>query len=392
MLLIATGFLLSLTGILVISKKNLALGLIGGSLILGFFTLPPGVVFEQVIGTLADPSIITLALAMGVIPLLGGTMKGSGQVDSLVGNIRLPQRVLLPVSTALMGLLPMPGGALLSAPILERGGEGVSDELKALINNWFRHVFILIYPLSPALIVSAKIADLDVYLAILYILPAFVLALVLGHLFYLRKIDGRPPRREGTSWLGLSLPLMIILSAPTLDFLLKRFLSMGPLATLTGVTVALALSLVLSPVRIDLGKTALQMKPWNFSLIIIGMFLYLHIFRKSDARALIAGVPLSPLTLSIAAGFFLAVVTGRVQLPASIVLPVYLATAGKISPFLFALIYVGVYFGYIFSPVHPCLVVTCEYFHVSIRTIIGKLALPTMMIFAAVFTISLFVA
>ena len=162
------------------------------------------------------------------------------------------------------------------------------------------------------------------------------------------------------------IPLAIILSAPALDFTLKRLFSLDTGATLIGVTVALTLSMVLSPVRLNLRGIALRMKPWNFTGIIIGMFLYLHVFQASDAGRLIGLIPLKPLVLAVLAGFLLGFVTGRVQLPASIVLPVYLATGQLITPVVFALIYISIYFGYITSPVHPCLVVTCEYFHVSV--------------------------
>ncbi len=389
MLITWIGFLVSLVGILVISKKNLALGLISGAIILGFFTLPPAVILERILHTVTDSSIILLALAMGIIPVLGGTMKESGQVDSLVNNIRLSKRYLLPVSAALMGLLPMPGGALLSAPILEKGGEGVADDLKAAINNWFRHLFILIYPLSPALIVSAKICDLDVYHAIAYLLPAFLLALLLGYVFFLRRIHGRPIREEKFSWSGLVIPLIVILIAPVLDFSLKRAFSIGNLATLIGVITGLLLSVALSRRGLDLKRITLQMKPWNFALIIIGMFLYLHIFQESSAGDMIAALPLPVLTLSITAGFLLGFLTGRVQLPASIILPVYLGSVNHITPFVFALIYVSIYFGYVISPVHPCVVVTCEYFHVPLKDMVRKLAVPTLIIFVAVSLLSI---
>lgn len=392
MLLTWIGFLVSLAGILIISKKNLALALISGALILGLFTLSPAVVLDRVVYTITDSSIILLALAMGAIPIIGGTMKESGQIDSLVNNVRIRRRYLLPFSAALMGLLPMPGGALLSAPILERGGEGVSNDLKATINNWFRHLFILVYPLSPALIVSAKISSLDVYVAIIYLLPGLFLASILGYIFFLSRVQGSLSYPERFSWSALTVPLIIILSAPALDFVLKRALSLGSLATLIGVTTGLSLSIVLSRKKLDLRKIAVGMKPWNFSLIILGMFLYLHIFQASGAGNLIATLPLPPLTLSVTAGFLLGLATGRVQLPASIILPVYLATADHITPFVFALIYIGIYFGYIISPVHPCLVVTCEYFRIPIKDMLVKLTLPTLIVFFTVLLISLIIA
>ncbi len=385
------GFLISLAVILTVSKKNLPLALISGAIILGVFTLPLAVVLDRITYTLTDSSIILLALAMGVIPVIGGTMKESGQIDGLVNNLRIDKKYLLASSAALMGLLPMPGGALLSAPIVEKGGVGVPGDLKAAINNWFRHLFILIYPLSPALIASAKIADLDVYRAVTYLLPCFLLALILGYVFFLSKVRGNLSYPEKFSSSGLIVPLVVILSAPVLDFTLKRLFSIGTLATLIGVTTGLLLSIALSQRKLNLKGIVVHMKPWNFALIIVGMFLYLYIFQASDARNLIATLPLPPLTLSITAGLLLGFVTGRVQLPASIILPVYLATTDHITPFVFALIYVSIFFGYVMSPVHPCLVVTCEYFHVPVKDLVKKLAQPTAIIFVVVLLVSIMI-
>jgi len=383
------AFFISLGVILVLSKKNLALALISGSLILGFLTLTPKVMLDRIVFTISDSNIILLTLAMGIIPMIGGTMKESGQIDSLVENLRIKRKYLLAVSAALMGLLPMPGGALLSAPILEKGGRGVPGDLVAAINNWFRHIFILIYPLAPALIVSAKICNLDVYRAILYILPGAIFAYFLGHIFFLRFVDGRLTYTGKFSFRALVVPLGIILTAPILDFVLKKGFGFGSLATLIGVACGLSLSIILSRKKLDLGSITRRMKPWNFALIILGMFLYLHVFQASNASDMIAALPLPPLVLAVTAGFLLGLLTGRVQLPASIVLPIYLASVPEMSPYLFALIYIAIYFGYIISPVHPCLIVTCEYFHISVRAMIKKLAIPTAIIFAVVLVLSI---
>jgi len=375
------GFAASLAAILIISKRNLALGLICGAVVLGATALPLGSVIDQIAATVTDPSILLLALAMAIVPMLGGTMKESGQVDDLVDSLRISRRYLLPVSASLMGLLPMPGGALLSAPILEKAGAGVPDDLISAINNWFRHLFILIYPLSPALIVSAQITNLDVYRAVLYVLPGFFLALILGYIFFLRHINGRSIPHDSFSWKRLSIPLLVILSAPVLDFALKRIFDIGTAATLIGVSAGVLLSISFSRKKLDLMGIARRMRPWNFGLIIIGMFLYLNIFRVTETGAVIAALPLPPLLLAVTAGFTLGLLTGRVQLPASIIFPMYLGAVGSITAPIFAVIYIAVYFGYIISPVHPCLVVTCEYFRVPIRAMIFRLVAPTSIMF-----------
>jgi len=392
MILTSIGFIVSLAWIIVLSRKNLALAIISGALLLGLFTLSPAILLGRIIYTLTDISIVLLALAMGIIPILGGTMKASGQIDGLVNNLRISKRYMLAFSASLMGLLPMPGGALLSAPILERAGEGVDDKLKSAINNWFRHLLILIYPLSPALIVATKIAELDIYTALIYLMPGAGLALILGYVFYLRKVEGKIVYTKRVSLKGLIQPLIVILSAPIIDFTLKRIFSIGNLATLIGVSIAFILSIALSRKKLNFKGIIIKMKPWNFALIIIGMFIYLHVFQASDASELIAALPLPPLILAVVAGFTLGIATGRVQLPISIIIPIYLSTAQAITPFVFTLIYIGIFFGYIISPIHPCLVVTCEYFRISIKDLTKKLAVPTLIVFGTVLLISIIVA
>jgi hypothetical protein len=248
----------------------------------------------------------------------------------------------------------------------------------------------MMYPLSPALIASAKICDLDLYITVIYLIPGALLAALIGYIFYLRKVHGKLIYGERFSIKGLVVPLTVILSAPVLDFTLKRLFSIGSLSTLIGVTTGLALSILLSSKRLNMKAIARKMKPWNFALIIVGMFMYLYIFQASDAGSLISEIPLPPLTLCIVAGFLLGLLTGRVQLPGSIVFPVFLAATGSITPLHFALIYVATFFGYIISPVHPCLVVTCEYFHVPIKRMVERLAVPTVAVMAAVLFASLF--
>ncbi|MBE0432091.1 DUF401 family protein [candidate division WOR-3 bacterium] len=387
------GLIISLAAILIIARRNLPLALLSGALILGFFTLTPLEVLQKIVHTLTDASVLLLAIAMGVIPMIGGVMKRSGQIDDLVNNLRIGKRGLLALSPAIMGLLPMPGGALLSAPILEKGGAGVADDLKVAINDWFRHLFILIYPLSSELIASAKIASLSVYSAMVYLMPTFFFAILLGYIFFIRKIKGELKYADGFSLRGLLLPLSVVLVAPVLDFSLKRLftLPVQELATVIAVSCAFSLSCLLSKVRLDIADVARKMRPWNFSLIILGMFIFLNIFKASDAAARIGSIPLPPVTLCVVAGFALGVATGRVLLPASIVLPVYL-TFGAITPLVFALIYTSVFFGYVISPVHPCVGVSLEYFNVPMKNFLRLLIVPTLIVLLTVLLISVFLA
>lgn len=385
------GFFISIVLLLLISRKSLPLALFTAGICLGLFTLPINQIAIEIWRTLTDPSIILLAIAMGIIPLIGGSMKQSGQMDDLVNNLRIGKKSFLGVSPALMGMLPMPGGALLSAPLVEKSGANINDDIKVAINVWFRHLVILIYPLSPALIASAKIAGLEVYKVLPYLLPWFLFIFVIGYIFYLKNIKGEISYTGKFRANNLFVPLCIILLAPLLDFILPRVfkLPVREIATVIGVLSSLILSWSMSRLKPNMCKVAKEMKPWNFTLIIIGMFVFLNIFKASDAAKLIAELSLSKVTLCIVVGFILGFVTGRIQLPASIVLPIYLTSFKIISPFIFGITYFSIFLGYLISPVHPCVSVSCEYFKIGIRDFLKVMAVPIFITIGIVLIVGL---
>ena len=373
------GLLLTLVVLLGISRWNLYLAMFTAALVLGLFTLPPLKVGLAFLGVLFDPGIVLLALVVAIIPLIGGGLEESGQMEELVSNMRIGRRAFLASSPALLGMLPMPGGALLSAPLVERGGEEVDGALKVAVNVWFRHILYLVYPLGPALIASAKVAGLEVYRVIPYLFPFLLLSLLLGYWFLLRKVDGRMDWAGDFSLKGLLVPLGIILAAPGLDLLLKvtTSLSVGELGTLAGVSLSLTLIAIIGRLRLsELGRIAREMRVWRFALIILGMFFFLDVFQRSGAPKLLAELTLPPAVLCVVVGFLLGLVTGRIQAPAAIIIPIFAAGAKAVTPPLFALIFYSIFLGYVLTPVHPCISVSAEYFRVSMRDFLRVLVPP----------------
>ena len=102
------GFLLAMVALLAISQKNLGVAMFVGAFILGIATAPnslPAILWS----TITDPSTVLLALIVGLIPIIGGTLESSGQMDNLVSNMRIGKKAFLMLSPALVGMLPMPG-------------------------------------------------------------------------------------------------------------------------------------------------------------------------------------------------------------------------------------------------------------------------------------------
>ncbi|MEO0185311.1 MAG: DUF401 family protein, partial [candidate division WOR-3 bacterium] len=317
MILIVLGFIIAFTVIVILGQKNLPLALFCGAIILGLFTISPLNIIKIFYNAITDLPVVLLALVVFFIPMIGGIMRDSGQMDNIVKNLRIGKRGIMAVSPAIMGLLPMPGGALFSAPIMEKSGEGVNDDLKVAINIWYRHLLILIYPLSSDLIATTKIVGLNLYGAILYLFPTLIIATILGQIFLLNKISGELTYNEPFSIRNLIIPLFIILVAPILDFGF-RIIGIFPIkeiGTLIGVGTGFSLSLVFSPAKMNLIDVIKKMKPYKFSLILIGIFFFLNIFKISGMDRVVSAIPFPPLILCIIGGFILGVGTGRVLLP-----------------------------------------------------------------------------
>jgi integral membrane protein (TIGR00529 family) len=380
------GVILALAALIYLSRYSLPLGMGISAIILSVFTLSLSGIGEAFVHTFADPSVLLLAFVVGVIPMIGGVLEESGGIDRLVGNLRIGVQPFLALSPALLGMLPMPGGALLSAPLVERGAPDVPADVKAAANVWFRHAFLLVYPLGTSLIASAKIASLGLYTAILYLLPAFFLVIGLGYLFLLRKAHGKASYNERFSGRELAIPLLIILAAPLIDLVLKKTLPLPypEIGTAVGVTVSLALGVAFSRSGLkDLLAIYRKMRPHYYAGIIFAMFFFLRVFEASGAPERIAALSLPPIVLCVVIGFLLGLITGRIQTPISIVVPIYLTTHVAVSGPAFAVTYFAIYLGYLISPIHPCVSVSLEYFSVAMPVFLKRMAVPVAIAFLA---------
>jgi len=371
------GFFLSIAALLIISQKSLGAAMFVGAFILGVFMIPERLL-STIISSMIDPSTLTLSVIVGLIPLIGGTLNETGQIDRLISNMRIGKKPFLILSPALIGLLPMPGGALLSAPIVDKAGKGLSKEKKAAINVWFRHILYLIYPISANFMVSTAAAGLGLYQPIPHLTVTFLFSLCLGYLFFLRGDLGKMVYEKKFSLKNLLLPLTALLIAPLLDILIRTFLLLPfkEIGTLIAVMASLLFSLIAG--KVDLGRLRKIMdiaKPWNFAFMMMGIMVFLEVFKNSGILRLFEVVPMTPESLYLI-GVALGFVTGRMITPAGIVFPIYLTKFGAVSPSTFALIYFGIFLGYVLTPVHPCVSLTSESMEVEVKDYLKAIIPP----------------
>jgi len=357
-----------MAALLIISQKNLGIAMLLGAFILGVFTIPESLPLT-IWSYLSDPTTVLLAVIVGLIPLIGETLNETGQMDKLISNMRIGKKPFLMLSPALVGLLPMPGGALLSAPMIEKAGGGIPERKKAGINVWFRHVLYLVYPISANFIVSTEAARIELYQPIPYLMVLLLFSLLLGYFFFLRGSSGKLEYEKRFSLKDLVLPLIVLLIAPLLDILIKtvQIPSVKEIGTLIAVVTSLIMAMIF-------GKTGLKKfhgiiikaKPWSFAFMMMGIMVFLGVFKHSGILKLFENVPVTPEIL-FGIAFALGFMTGRVITPAGIVFPIYLSKFGSISLPAFALIYFSIFLGYVLTPVHPCVSLTSKLLEVEIK-------------------------
>ena len=301
---------------------------------------------------------------------------------------------------ALVGLIPMPAGALFSAPLVkETVGDGDwPDDWKAGINYWFRHIWEYWWPLYPGVIIAMSLFAMETWQFFAVQLPFTFFAAISGYLFMIRphakhlSVDNdvikTSLRQAGLALLPLFIVVIGVLVIPSLLELLspdiarqnKKMLSMF-LGLLLGLLVIIPLDrkhgrkgVVFSSLR--------EKKSLGILMSIAGVMLFKHCLEHSGLImtasneiggsnlglvCIVAGLPLlAGLITGVAMGF-----TG-----ASLPLIVGL-TAGPDSGMgpaaTLVLAYGCGYMGMMLSPVHLCLLVSKDYFETSLFHIIRRI-------------------
>ncbi len=382
------SFLLIIALILIFSKKELSVVLGISAIIFGLLTQVN--IINSMIEVIINPSIVLLALSVLLIPILGGIMEESGLMLELIQNMKVSKKVALMVSPALFGLLPVAGGALMSAPIVDQIDPALDSNRKVAINVWYRHVLLLIYPLSSAILVASVLSGISLYLIVLALLIPFILMVFVGYFTLLKPVD---KSKESTNR-NLKLVfhnLIPLIIAPIIDFLGRLFfpISFPELFVFIGLIISISIALKFAKMNVfNIKEISRKMKVWRFPLLIISMFLFLSIFLESGVPEQISALNL-PFALFISIGFILGFTTGRVQLPSSILIPIYLVQNLVLSmPIIdFVFLYFAIYLGYLITPLHPCLAYNINYFKTNYIKSFKHVVIPTFICFGILYVV-----
>ncbi|MDY7010647.1 MAG: DUF401 family protein, partial [Planctomycetota bacterium] len=189
-------------------KAPLSAAIAVGAVVIGaLFGMGAGNIAGEVLAGAVRPGTIALAVIIAVLIGLSEIMRASGQLERIVSLAKAFLRrpaVAMAALPALIGLLPMPGGALFSAPMVgsAAGDTKVSGARLSAINYYFRHIWECWWPLYPGMILAVSVTKLDFLSFIRFQFPLSIIMVACG-LLILRKMHSdlhitAPPPPRGT--------------------------------------------------------------------------------------------------------------------------------------------------------------------------------------------------
>ena len=353
-------------------KWNLGLVLLLASALTGlFFGRAALDLAKDAVTAIVDPLTLQLIAIVLLITFMGEILRATQQLEGLVHSLTdlvADRRWLLVLLPLLIGMLPMSGGAMFSAPLVQEASRDleVSREQQTFVNYWFRHSLEPVFPLYPSLILAAGLLGVSVQRLAATQWPLFLATLSGGVFFGLAGLragvasDKGPVSRKET-WLLLAKsiwPIALVL-VPSLLFGVNLIVALA-------VTVAiLIVANRLGPRRI---VTLARQMPFGVVPIVAGAMVFRLVLETTGAvTTMSAG--LASLNVPVALVVFLApfaagLLTGLLTAAFAIGFPIGLSLVGPdpVAAGYGLVAFAGGLAGILMSPMHLCLALTRDYF------------------------------
>ncbi len=393
--------------ILLAIKRKWMLGnaFLAGALGLGLsFNMAPISIVHSFAMTLAHPKTLCLSAIVGLILIMSHSLERSGQMarllESFQGLIQRP-RINLVIFPALIGLLPMPGGAIFSAPMVKSIGQThrLTAAQLSYVNYWYRHIWEYWWPLYPGILLTTALADIDLWQLVFYTLPLTFVAVIAGY-WPLRgsrlnvdtQLRTENAKSAGPFFHRLAPILFVIFGGLGLGMLFSALLPlhMRSEAKEIGLIIALILAIywvwdhnkMVWPQRWNIVRQPAIMK---MLYMVASILIFKTILEDSGAVALLSHdmmqrhIPLLP--ISILLPFLVGGVGGitiafvGATFPILISLIQALGQTHLMLPYMMLALASG-FTGVLLSPLHLCLLLSNEYFDTALMPVYRQMRIP----------------
>ncbi len=387
--LLKIGIVFFIVLILTFKRVNLWIALLAGTFLLGLlFRLPLQSIVKHLFTAILDRRTLLLLGAFIAILFFSSLLNETGRMKGILEgfrNVFKDIRVVIALLPAIIGLVPIVGGALISAPMVVEGSDELrlSPERRTFINYWFRHLWEYVLPTYPALILAAALIKIPVRKLGWINLPLTGIA-ISGGIFF--------------GFWGVSKPAKVKnLSNPASGRKLLSNLSplIFGLVLVVGFQVELAYAFGLAilgmiilykigwPVVLKGLKESLNIELLLTMAVVMGFQKVLESSRAIQSISTVlssSGIPLWMIAILIP--LLIGLITGMTVAPVGIGFPILISLFQN-DPHFFnymVLAFASGISGTLLSPFHPCLILTKDYFKADLKGVYRFIWVPTLSI------------
>jgi integral membrane protein (TIGR00529 family) len=387
--LLKLSLILILLIFLIKKKIPVGISLFCGGILLGLlFGMPVFQILKKSLSSAVEKETLNLLGLVILIVFFGNLLKLIENLSDLtkaLENLVRNTKVVLMMIPAVIGFLPMPGGALLSAPMVEEVGtrKGLSPEIKTMMNYWFRHIWECCFPLYAGIILSSALLQVSLWkiVAVQFILSPFMV--ILGLVFCTSKVK----LQESDSSLEnkLKKPFLLLVKSiwpVVLVVALSLFLRIDMMIALG---LVILLLIFIRKVKFKAILTIFkETVTFDVVVLILGVMIFKGLLDSSGAvkvmpeQMMRLGIPklavvgIIPLTIGVLTG----VTSAFVGVSYPILLPFLIPH--QVDWGLVMLVYACGFIGVMLSPVHFCLILTKDYFKADLLKVYKLILLPSL--------------
>ncbi|MCJ7833571.1 MAG: DUF401 family protein [Deltaproteobacteria bacterium] len=377
-------------------RIGLSLCLFIGSLVLGFWMqMGPGAVAWSALQSLVNIQTISLILIVGSILVISRLMKESGHLDRIVegfARISGDDRTAGSVLPALIGLLPMPGGALFSAPMVETSlaRYPLTCEQQTAVNYWFRHIWEYWWPLYPTVVLVVALLKVEMWQFIAFMVPMTIVMVLAGVVFILRPIRRESVRQKKVfsssglkTFLWEIMPILIIIMVIIILAGLTGLLNLfgvninlpGAVSILPGLLASTIWVCLVNRIAFkQLTAAVYDRNIFSIVFLVVAIMIFQGIMKDSravvDIRNELMAYRIPILLVIVIMPFLSGLITGIgigfVGTSFPLIIPLFPVSSLFVFLSHAALAFVFGFMGMMLSPVHLCFLVTKDYFKANL--------------------------
>jgi integral membrane protein (TIGR00529 family) len=393
MLTPSLALLISIAGILILLRFKWYPGfaIFAGSLILSLLVQPANTIPSVMLQSLWNYQTIRLLVVVASALTLSRFMEVKGLLANLATVLEnTSPKLAIHFIPAVIGLVPMPGGALVSATaskgLLKR--LGLTPERSTFINYWFRHFWEFSIPVYPSIIATSVLLAIPFSFILATMFPVTILFISVGSIIsyvFLKNI----PKTKAVSSSKVPLKIMVLdfLKAawPILFLLLSVLLGLDAIIAFP---VALVLLLLQQRAkRPELGKSFKYGLDPKTLFLLYAVMLYKTIIENSNAAEAVfldmqtLGLPVLVILaiLPFLIGFVTGISIAFVGIAFPLLVPFIKSELG-VNGYALLLAYTSGMMGLLLSPLHLCLILSTQYFKASLLKVYRYLVIPAIII------------